>query len=217
VGGVDLQVECPFEPQRESGSGSTSRAIRIAAGQQLAASSNGFVQAGSCRTHSAPAAASSGSQPALEPMASGSDQQLALISSAAHVTSSLSHAGSTSDDATALAATAFLPVTVTSMQFSSTPRRQAAPAARVRLVCAHLSPSRRCAFVPLADLAQMALRPGGAPLQADKLAQSYGKCQQHIAHTRRKCGCKWPGLGHADAAEAELNEGSALHELRSCF
>ena len=71
------------------------------------------------------------------------------------------------------------------MQFSSIPpQRQAAPLARVRLVCAHLSPSRRCAFVPLADLAQMALRPGGAPLQADKLEQSYGKRQSHISRVQ---------------------------------
>ena len=81
-------------------------------------------------------------------------------------------------------------LTVTSMQFNTTVRRKPVTLARVRLVCAHLSPSRRCAFVPLADLAQMALRPGGASLQADKLEQSYGKCQLHITNARRSCWCK---------------------------
>lgn len=198
MGSNDLLVECPFEPQRERVSGSASRAIRTAVaslGQQPAVSSSSPSLSGPRRAHSAPAAMSSGSQLAMEPIASDSDQ-LVLSGSAADASSSLPHAGSASDSATSLAVSAFLPFTVTAMQFSSIPpRRQAAPLARVRLVCAHLSPSRRCAFVPLADVAQMALRPGGALLQADKLEQSYGKRQAHIAHTRRSCWCKWPWSG----------------------
>ena len=193
VGSNDLHVECPFEPGREHGSGSASRANRTAAaslGQRPAVSSTGSSPTGPRRVHSAPAAVSRGSQSALEPIASDSDQ-LTLSGSAADASSSLPHAGSTSDSAASLAVSTFLPFTVTAMQFSSIPpRRQAAPLARVRLVCAHLSPSRRCAFVPLADLAQMALRPGGASLQADKLEQSYGKCQLHITNVRRSCWCK---------------------------
>jgi len=124
-------------------------------------------------------------------------------------------AGANCDQLHSPAPIAIVAVTVTAMQFSTTVRRKSVALARVRLVCAHLSPSGRCAFVPLADLAQMALRPGGTPLQADKLEQSYGKRQSHIAHTCRSCGCTWPWpVSCPAAAEAELNDESALHEHR---
>jgi len=47
---------------------------------------------------------------------------------------------------------AIVAVTVTAMQFNTTVRRKSVTLARVRLVCAHLSPSRRCAFVPHAQM-----------------------------------------------------------------
>jgi hypothetical protein len=75
------------------------------------------------------------------------------------------------------------PVTVTSMSFSNSRQSKSVAPMRVRLVCAHLPSSRRCAFVPLVDLVQLVIRPWGTPLRPEKAEQSYGRRQSHRLRT----------------------------------